>query len=252
MCRLHWHRPRVASQPQRVDVSAWDGSVAPQPREVNETGREIVDHSPVRTIKSSFSVYHGLTVTVVFFFLLNIPALVSALELLKNAIAKAGYTDKIVIGMDVAASEFYKGGKYDLDFKSPDDPSRYISADQLADLYRGFVKDYPGSISAGKGFSRFSAAPEWPERGTTSLRSSQMDAPELLLKSLAEILVCTASSAQQWCPSRTPLTRTIGRRGPILQPAPAFRWWATTSRSPTPNASPRVWPRSPATACCSK
>uniref|UniRef100_A0A674NN13 phosphopyruvate hydratase n=1 Tax=Takifugu rubripes TaxID=31033 RepID=A0A674NN13_TAKRU len=66
-----------------------------------------------------------------------------SLELLKNAIAKAGYTDKIVIGMDVAASEFYKDGKYDLDFKSPDDPSRYISADQLADIYRGFVKDYP-------------------------------------------------------------------------------------------------------------
>ncbi|CAB1330307.1 unnamed protein product [Coregonus sp. 'balchen'] len=46
-----------------------------------------------------------------------------ALELLKEAIGKAGYTDKIVIGMDVAASEFYKDGKYDLDFKSPDDPS---------------------------------------------------------------------------------------------------------------------------------
>ncbi|MGH0135926.1 UNVERIFIED_CONTAM: hypothetical protein FKN15_059142 [Acipenser sinensis] len=66
-----------------------------------------------------------------------------ALELLKNAIGKAGYTDQIVIGMDVAASEFYKDGKYDLDFKSPDDPSRYITPDQLADLYRGFVKDYP-------------------------------------------------------------------------------------------------------------
>uniref|UniRef100_A0A672FQ41 phosphopyruvate hydratase n=1 Tax=Salarias fasciatus TaxID=181472 RepID=A0A672FQ41_SALFA len=66
-----------------------------------------------------------------------------SLELLKNAIGKAGYTDKIVIGMDVAASEFYKGGKYDLDFKSPDDPSRYISSDKLGDLYKSFVKDYP-------------------------------------------------------------------------------------------------------------
>uniref|UniRef100_A0A7N6ANX8 phosphopyruvate hydratase n=1 Tax=Anabas testudineus TaxID=64144 RepID=A0A7N6ANX8_ANATE len=66
-----------------------------------------------------------------------------ALELLKNAIGKAGYTDKIVIGMDVAASEFYKEGKYDLDFKSPDDPARYISPDKLADIYKGFVKDYP-------------------------------------------------------------------------------------------------------------
>uniref|UniRef100_A0A8C7U8P0 phosphopyruvate hydratase n=1 Tax=Oncorhynchus mykiss TaxID=8022 RepID=A0A8C7U8P0_ONCMY len=66
-----------------------------------------------------------------------------ALELLKEAISKAGYTDKIVIGMDVAASEFYKDGKYDLDFKSPDDSSRYITPDQLGDLYKSFVKDYP-------------------------------------------------------------------------------------------------------------
>uniref|UniRef100_A0A673Y3J7 phosphopyruvate hydratase n=1 Tax=Salmo trutta TaxID=8032 RepID=A0A673Y3J7_SALTR len=66
-----------------------------------------------------------------------------SLELLKEAIGKAGYTDKIVIGMDVAASEFYKDGKYDLDFKSPDDPSRYITPDQLGDLYKSFVKDYP-------------------------------------------------------------------------------------------------------------
>lgn len=48
--------------------------------------------------------------------------------------------------MDVAASEFYKDGKYDLDFKSPDDPSRYISPDKLADIYKGFVKDYPGEL----------------------------------------------------------------------------------------------------------
>ncbi|KAK2105866.1 phosphopyruvate hydratase, partial [Saguinus oedipus] len=67
------------------------------------------------------------------------------LELLKTAIGKAGYTDKVVIGMDVAASEFYRSGKYDLDFKSPDDPSRYISPDQLADLYKSFIKDYPAT-----------------------------------------------------------------------------------------------------------
>ncbi|KAG8434422.1 hypothetical protein GDO86_012697 [Hymenochirus boettgeri] len=66
-----------------------------------------------------------------------------ALELLKTAINKAGYPDKIVIGMDVAASEFYRDGKYDLDFKSPDDPSRYSSVEKLSDLYKSFVKDYP-------------------------------------------------------------------------------------------------------------
>ncbi|GAB5573487.1 gamma-enolase isoform X1 [Prionailurus iriomotensis] len=66
-----------------------------------------------------------------------------ALELVKEAIDKAGYTEKIVIGMDVAASEFHREGKYDLDFKSPADPSRYITGDQLGALYQDFVRDYP-------------------------------------------------------------------------------------------------------------
>uniref|UniRef100_A0A4W4FG46 Beta-enolase n=1 Tax=Electrophorus electricus TaxID=8005 RepID=A0A4W4FG46_ELEEL len=68
-----------------------------------------------------------------------------ALELLKSAIEKAGYPDKIIIGMDVAASEFHKAGKYDLDFKSPDDPSRHITGEQLGDLYKSFIKNYPGT-----------------------------------------------------------------------------------------------------------
>lgn len=72
----------------------------------------------------------------------------AALELLKEAISKAGYSEEIVIGMDVAASEFFRDGKYDLDFKSPDDPTRYITPDELADIYRGFVKDYPGIFLA--------------------------------------------------------------------------------------------------------
>ncbi|EGF81098.1 hypothetical protein BATDEDRAFT_87345 [Batrachochytrium dendrobatidis JAM81] len=66
------------------------------------------------------------------------------LELLKVAIEAAGYTGRIKIAMDVAASEFYKDGKYDLDFKNPSsDASQHLSGAQLADLYRSFVKDYP-------------------------------------------------------------------------------------------------------------
>jgi len=67
------------------------------------------------------------------------------LELLKKAIELAGYTGKFIIGMDVAASEFYnKEKKYDLDFKNPkSDPSKWLPGDQLADLYRSFMKDYP-------------------------------------------------------------------------------------------------------------
>jgi enolase len=66
------------------------------------------------------------------------------LELLKAAIAQAGYTDKIKIAMDVAAAEFYVDGKYDLDFKNANsDKTKLLTGEQLADLYRGFIKDYP-------------------------------------------------------------------------------------------------------------
>lgn len=71
-----------------------------------------------------------------------------ALELLKSAIQKAGYPDQIVVGMDVAASEFYRSGKYDLDFKSPDDPARHISGDKLGELYRSFISGYPGTAGS--------------------------------------------------------------------------------------------------------
>ena len=62
------------------------------------------------------------------------------LELLREAIAKAGYTGKVKIGMDVAASEFFKDGSYDLNFKGekPDN----VSGDRLIELYKQFVKDY--------------------------------------------------------------------------------------------------------------
>ena len=61
-----------------------------------------------------------------------------ALELIKAAVEKAGFTDQIKIGMDVAASEFCKEGpKYDLDFKNPDsDPKEWLSPGQLAELYQ--------------------------------------------------------------------------------------------------------------------
>jgi enolase len=62
------------------------------------------------------------------------------LELLKEAINKAGYTGKVRIGMDVAASEFYKDGKYDLNFKG--DKPQLKTGDEMIKLYEGFVKDY--------------------------------------------------------------------------------------------------------------
>ncbi|CAH9071726.1 unnamed protein product [Cuscuta epithymum] len=75
----------------------------------------------------------------------NIQENKEGLELLKTAIEKAGYTGKVVIGMDVAASEFYGQDKsYDLNFKEEkNDGSKKISGDQLKDLYKSFVAEYP-------------------------------------------------------------------------------------------------------------
>ncbi len=51
---------------------------------------------------------------------------------------------QIQIGMDTAASEFYKEGKYDLDFKNPtSDPSKWLTGKELGSLYREFIANYP-------------------------------------------------------------------------------------------------------------
>lgn len=67
-----------------------------------------------------------------------------ALHLIQDAISKAGYTGKVEIGMDVAASEFHKDGVYDLDFKNPNsDKSQWLSPDKLTNLYQEFIKEFP-------------------------------------------------------------------------------------------------------------
>lgn len=78
----------------------------------------------------------------------NIPDPKEALELLKEAVNKAGYEGKFKIGMDVAASEFFKehDGKklYDLDFKNPkSDPKTWKNGEQMLELYQQYLKAYP-------------------------------------------------------------------------------------------------------------
>lgn len=68
----------------------------------------------------------------------------SGLELLNVAIKKAGYTGKVKIGMDVAASEFFKNNKYDLDFKNPaSTDADCVSADALAKIFMDMKSKYP-------------------------------------------------------------------------------------------------------------
>ena len=67
-----------------------------------------------------------------------------ALDLIMEAIEKAGHSGKIDIGLDVAASEFYdpKAKLYDLNFKDTANPKK-ITPDELSALYLEFCSKYP-------------------------------------------------------------------------------------------------------------
>lgn len=66
------------------------------------------------------------------------------LKLLAGAIEKAGYTGKVKIGMDVAASEFQTEDKmYDLKFKDKDnDGSGKKTGAEMLEMYKGFIENY--------------------------------------------------------------------------------------------------------------
>ena len=65
----------------------------------------------------------------------------AALELIMEAIEKAGYApgDQIALAMDPAASEFFSGGTYNLTGEG----RTGLSADDMIDLYEEMVNDFP-------------------------------------------------------------------------------------------------------------
>jgi enolase len=70
----------------------------------------------------------------------NLKSNKEALDLIVSAIEKAGYkpgTD-VLLGLDPAASEFYKDGKYRL--KADD---KALTSSELVDFYASLIKDYP-------------------------------------------------------------------------------------------------------------
>merc|ERR1719386_688995 len=69
-----------------------------------------------------------------------------ALDVLMEALEKSGHKEKVKIGTDVAASEFYNAEtqKYDLDFKNPESPEEMkLTAAQLIEYYQGWITRYP-------------------------------------------------------------------------------------------------------------
>ena len=79
------------------------------------------------------------------------PAIASnrqALDTILEAIKAAGYTtDQIKIGLDVAASEFYKDGKYVISGEG-----KTLTSDEMGQYYLDLIRDYP-IVSIEDGFS---------------------------------------------------------------------------------------------------
>ena len=74
----------------------------------------------------------------------NIESADKALDILVQAIEKAGYTGKVKIGMDVAASEFLdeQEKKYDLNNKEKGKP-HYLTSSELGAYYLDQIAKYP-------------------------------------------------------------------------------------------------------------
>ncbi|MGH7889385.1 MAG: phosphopyruvate hydratase, partial [Thermodesulfobacteriota bacterium] len=68
----------------------------------------------------------------------NLKANEEAIECVLEAITQAGYKagKEISLALDVASSEFYKDGKYEIEDKK-------LGKDKLADLYADWVREYP-------------------------------------------------------------------------------------------------------------
>lgn len=66
-------------------------------------------------------------------------------QLLMDAIENSGHTDKIVLGMDVASSEFCVDGKYDLNKKirKDGDDSPMLTSEEMGAFYVELCKDFP-------------------------------------------------------------------------------------------------------------
>ncbi|VVD01094.1 unnamed protein product [Leptidea sinapis] len=67
-----------------------------------------------------------------------------ALLFLTDAIKQCNFVGKAEIAINASATDFYKDGGYDLEFKNPkSNPQDYMSSDKLAEVYLDNMKEFP-------------------------------------------------------------------------------------------------------------
>lgn len=74
----------------------------------------------------------------------NVSSVKEALDLVMEAIGRTGHNEKIKIAIDVAATEFCIGTKYDLDFKNPNKSGQnFKTGEDMIELYKQLCSEYP-------------------------------------------------------------------------------------------------------------
>ncbi|XAR60688.1 Phosphopyruvate hydratase [Bertholletia excelsa] len=74
----------------------------------------------------------------------NISSFKDGLDLVKEAISRTGYNEKIKIAIDASATNFCIGTKYDLDYKTPNKSGQnFKSVEEMIELYRELCAEYP-------------------------------------------------------------------------------------------------------------
>lgn len=77
-------------------------------------------------------------------FVPNISSIKEGLDLVKEAIGRTGYNERIKMAINIAATDFCIGTKYDLDFKSPNKSGQnFKSGEDMIAMYKELCTDYP-------------------------------------------------------------------------------------------------------------
>ncbi|KAG0479202.1 hypothetical protein HPP92_013921 [Vanilla planifolia] len=74
----------------------------------------------------------------------NVSSVFEGLDLTKEAVHRAGYSGRIKFAIDVGATEFCIGKKYDLDFKSPHKSGQnFKTGEDMIEMYSKLCAEYP-------------------------------------------------------------------------------------------------------------
>ncbi|KAL4571113.1 hypothetical protein LXL04_017864 [Taraxacum kok-saghyz] len=90
------------------------------------------------------AIFHSFKYSIINFVFSTFCSFKEGLDLVMEAIGRTGYIDKVKIALDIAATDFCIGSKYDLDIKSPRRPGQnFKSGEDMIEIYKELCRDYP-------------------------------------------------------------------------------------------------------------